>query len=201
MKKISIIIIFISLLMLIGCEHNKEVIFRDKSYKQMQKEQECITYESEDKEIIKIEKLQSDKFEGTYNDEVYVIEGDLDNLTVNYPNGVRGTETSSTNYYSEDIDDKYPSIGEFWGLLLLDRRMKGTRDENGYTSSFFHFLLGAIILIASIISIVNPEGAFYLERGWKFKDAEPSDAYLELTKVGGIIGIIIGVIVLFTSCS
>lgn len=201
MKKISIVIVFISLFMLIGCENNKEVIFRDQSYKQIQKEQDSIIYESESKEIIKVEEIQINKFEVTYKDELYVIEGDLDNLTVNYPNGVRGTETSSTSYYSGEIDGKYPRILQFWELLLLDGRMKGTRDKNGYTSSFFHFLAGVIILIVSIITIVNPEGAFYLERGWKFKDAEPSDEYLELTKIGGVVGVIIGVIILFTSCS
>lgn len=201
MKKKCIIIIFISLLMIIGCENNKEVIFRDKSYKQTLKEENCIIYESESKEVIKVEEIQSDKFEVTYNEEVYVIEGQLDNLTVNYPNGVSGAETSSTTYYSGEIDDKYPTIVQFWELLMLDRRMKGTRDENGYEGSFYQFLLGVIILIASVISVVNPEGAFYLERGWKYKDAEPSDEYLELTKVGGVVGIIIGVIVLFTSCS
>lgn len=38
---------------------------------------------------------------------------------------------------------------------------------------------------------------WYMSNGWKFKDAEPSDAALFMGRLGGIIGTILGLIVLF----
>ena len=60
-----------------------------------------------------------------------------------------------------------------------------------------HVLFGLIFIVCGIINVVSPETGWYLSRGWQFKDAEPSDAALTWSRVGGVIGIILGILICF----
>ncbi|MED5018810.1 hypothetical protein P9847_15985 [Paenibacillus chibensis] len=58
---------------------------------------------------------------------------------------------------------------------------------------------GLIFTVIGILNIVNPNFAWYLKEGWKVDgDSEPSDSYVALTKIGGVIGVVFGVILFFT---
>ena len=57
----------------------------------------------------------------------------------------------------------------------------------------------AILLVgAGAFYVVSPEKAWHWNVGWRFKDAEPSDASLSFNRIIGIVLIILGVIALFT---
>ena len=43
-----------------------------------------------------------------------------------------------------------------------------------------------------LFNVLAPRAAWYLSYGWRFKDAEPSDAALMMARIGGVIAIIIG---------
>ena len=56
-----------------------------------------------------------------------------------------------------------------------------------------------VALCAFAIGGVNlflPELAFFFREGWKFKDAKPSELFITLTQVSGMVFIAIGVLVL-----
>lgn len=61
------------------------------------------------------------------------------------------------------------------------------------------FLIGLIALIIGVVNIASPETAWYLSDGWKYKDAEPSDEALLLTRVGGGSAILIGLGFMFAN--
>lgn len=61
--------------------------------------------------------------------------------------------------------------------------------------------LGFIILAIGIFNTVSPRTAWFLDVGWKFKDAEPSEEGLGLKRLGGIVMIIIGLAVMLGACS
>ena len=46
------------------------------------------------------------------------------------------------------------------------------------------------------LSIRHPEDAIYLANFWRFRDFEPSDAYIRWTRVGGVFYIIVAVAVI-----
>jgi hypothetical protein len=48
-----------------------------------------------------------------------------------------------------------------------------------------------IISIFLIVGIVNPRFAWEMSEGWKFKDAEPSEAYLVMTRISSVIILIV----------
>ena len=57
----------------------------------------------------------------------------------------------------------------------------------------------ALILLLLVLGIGNaafPKAAWYLETGWKIKDAEPSDAALAWNRGIGIVVIVVAVIMM-----
>lgn len=60
--------------------------------------------------------------------------------------------------------------------------------------AFLMVLLGAL-------NFVNPRLGWYLSDGWRFRDAEPSDAVLVMNRVLGGIFILVGLVVGMTTCS
>lgn len=59
-------------------------------------------------------------------------------------------------------------------------------------------MIPIICILIGIFNLAAPEAAWYLSRGWQFKDAEPSDAALVMARVGGAAAILIGVVLLFS---
>jgi len=57
--------------------------------------------------------------------------------------------------------------------------------------------LVALLLIGfGLLEVINPRITWYLSEGWKFKDAEPSDLYLAVSRVVGAVLVLIGLGVL-----
>lgn len=54
-----------------------------------------------------------------------------------------------------------------------------------------------IISISGVLAIVSPHSIWMISHGWKYKDAEPSDISLVLTRISGGVMIIAAVIVWF----
>lgn len=57
-------------------------------------------------------------------------------------------------------------------------------------------MFGFILLAVSLFHLLAPRLAWSLHIGWKLKNAEPSDAYLAMARVGGGIGCVVSVIML-----
>lgn len=60
-------------------------------------------------------------------------------------------------------------------------------------------MVGAILLMVfGMFNIACPRISWYLEYGWWYKNAEPSDAALIFARAGGVAGIILGIMLLFS---
>ncbi|GIP25875.1 hypothetical protein J23TS9_10050 [Paenibacillus sp. J23TS9] len=58
---------------------------------------------------------------------------------------------------------------------------------------------GILFIVIGILNIVKPNFAWYLKEGWKIDgDSEPSDNYIVLAKIGGVIALVMGIIFFFT---
>ena len=56
-----------------------------------------------------------------------------------------------------------------------------------------HLLYGVVFLIISILMLVKPRFMLMFGRKWKYKNAEPSDFAIEVSKITGILGILVGI--------
>ncbi|WP_336774682.1 DUF6199 family natural product biosynthesis protein [Paenibacillus sp. MMO-58] len=54
-------------------------------------------------------------------------------------------------------------------------------------------LVGVIFIVLGILNLLYPRAGWYMQYGWRFKNAEPSDASLVMGRISGIIGIVIGI--------
>lgn len=54
---------------------------------------------------------------------------------------------------------------------------------------------GAVMVLVGVISVISPARGWWLSAGWKFRNAEPSDAGLFMTRVGGVALIFAGIYV------
>lgn len=114
-------------------------------------------------------------------------------VTITYPDGSTFWDTvtsrgSGSSGWSDDYkDDAYVS-----GWTLADV-VRQTMPEPANTG----MIIGGLILIAlGVCSLAFPRGLWFLGYGWHFKSAEPSDAALGITRVSGIVTIILGVVLL-----
>lgn len=59
-----------------------------------------------------------------------------------------------------------------------------------------HPFVAPLLCGVGIFNLAAPKASWYLSYGWRFKDAEPSDEAITLSRIGGGITIVIGVIML-----
>jgi len=59
-----------------------------------------------------------------------------------------------------------------------------------------HPFVALLLCGVGIFNLAAPKASWYLSYGWRFKDAEPSDAAITLSRIGGGIAVVIGVIML-----
>ena len=111
-------------------------------------------------------------------------------LEITYPNGAfwsaSVTESDGTYGWNEEYDMKgtvYPT-GDTLETVLHNA---GVTYISSGQSGEKSVLLLLVLLGVGIFSAAYPYGAWYLERGWYYKDAEPSDAALLFNRVVGIL--------------
>lgn len=56
-----------------------------------------------------------------------------------------------------------------------------------------------LLLLIGLFHVFLPQASWYLSIGWKLQDAEPSDAYLTMSRVGGVIASLVAIIALIAS--
>ena len=51
-----------------------------------------------------------------------------------------------------------------------------------------------VLIIISLVAVFSPQTAWYWREGWQYRNVEPSDAALIAVRIGGVIGLIIGIV-------
>ncbi len=115
-------------------------------------------------------------------------------VTFTYPDGETYTWTEtdigSTGGTSLNFDfSKYPDGMELQSVLERENPSKPKKTEKNVPLILLLLLIGAI-------NTAFPRAAWYLEMGWKLKDAEPSEAALGANRAAGVLALVIGVIMM-----
>ena len=124
--------------------------------------------------------------------------------TITYPNGSTYTEQSlvkNGTIVKEIITSEgFDSQGYLQGDHLVDAvkqayNLKEQRkDENQKDISFLIF--GVICLVLGFIQFRYPEGIWYMKHWWCVDGGEPSDMYLDMSRAGGGLSMILGLILM-----
>ena len=177
MKRVfSILFVLLLSLSLAGCGQHENIYTVSKNGKNFQ-----------------INRLEKTISEGNYTYHYKLTGTDSSfNVTITYPNG-------STYWYNQSgmtgqggWSDDYAEDAYTSGDILVD-----VLQEQVPASANPGKIIGAISVIAlGLLYSVFPNVFWYLRYGWRYKDAEPSDAALILARIGGIIAVVIGIVLL-----
>ena len=143
---------------------------------------------------------QYDGSSGTISDGAHTysyscVPGSRHSVTFTYPDGETSTWTENSGggwgTSSPNLDlSKYPS-----GLTLKSVLERGGKADRVRTSQKNVGLIVVFLLIGAV-NTAAPKAAWFLEVGWKLKDAEPSDAALAWNRGIGILLLVIAAVML-----
>lgn len=132
--------------------------------------------------------------DGTHTYE-YTLQGNSGSarIHINYPNGaVYSWQTRNHIGYggwTDDYDETLYADGDILCDVILEHAPKPDIGLKAVVAVF----LGAF----GIFCIKSPETIWYLENAWKFKNAEPSELSLIITRISGGMCISIAVVLIF----
>ncbi len=129
----------------------------------------------------------------SHYDEVYKYQVSGSRYEITYPDNSTYWWSQQGNFGSGGFSDDYNEAKYVSGDVLVDVLSSKYESSNTQKS----FLLIIILLIIGIWHVVSPYSTWYLNYGWRYKNAEPSDTALFLARFSGIVTIIIALILLF----
>lgn len=161
-----------------------------------------VNMEGKDYEVDSVNKTISD---GTYIYQYEIVWDSYDaveeyEVTVNYPDdsvywekkSYRDEVSDFTGGWSEDYGKNDYASGEILCNVLGDEIEK----EKVTKTDPMKFIIIIVLVVVGIMNITSPSTAWYLEYGWRYKDAQPSDEAIAMNRFGGIIAIIAAVAIL-----
>lgn len=115
----------------------------------------------------------------------YAVRGDT--TTITYPNSAQFYWTQDGYLGAGGWDDHYDPQTYTDGDMLINVIDETTPEpKNG------NFLAGLLLAALGAFYTFAPHAAWYLSRGWLYKNAEPSDAALILARISGVIMMVLG---------
>ncbi len=144
----------------------------------------------------------------TYEGSEYHYQTDATSVKITYPNGIDYERVYQGSGYTEALSDGtdlmndsyFTKNGFLTPYVIINQVLAYTPNASGVnTDSGMLPIIGFIALIIGIGTTASPKTAWYLRYGWRFKDAEPSEASLMLNRIGGIVAIVVSGVILFST--
>ena len=139
-----------------------------------------------------------DTVNGTISDGLYTylyeIEGTSDrrSTTITYPGGAQYYWTQSSGGGLGGWSDDYDLSRYIDGDTLLNvLEMSAPKEYSG------HPVVGLLLIALGAWYVLAPHSAWYLSYGWRYRDAEPSEAALIISRISGIAVILFGIFTIF----
>lgn len=140
-----------------------------------------------------VDRINGTIFDGTYTYQ-YNFMGDADDYSfdVTYPDGVTYYWDYAGGVGQGGWSDDYDDALYVDGAVLCEVVAENALPPIGS----WKIIVPALLIIIGVLNAVVPQTAWRLEYGWRYKNAEPSDTALVLNRIGGIIAIVIGGVIL-----
>ena len=180
----TIIISILILLSLTGCGNDTVTVVERGSY--------FVTVNGEELTVDPINQTITAE-----NGDVYTYTMTDESVTFTYPNGYEyfWNFTSGIGYGGlSDTPDGYRYLDYMELEAALDQEIEAVRPSK--KSRPGHIFFACFCFLIGGLNLAFPYAGWYLKYGWRYKDAEPSDAALVLNRVLGGIIVIAGIIFL-----
>ncbi|TCT16726.1 hypothetical protein EDC18_10121 [Natranaerovirga pectinivora] len=197
MKKIVIYLILLTIL-ISGCSKRiRSFEYRGVNYRYEEKLHDgtlVYTAENENKSPITIKPGHNENYDRMYeiqieNEEYTVTKRISGKIDIKYPNGQEGYYHRTEKGIQRQGVTGYETPDTIVRFVVKDQE-KSRRSIIKINWQFLFY--GLITTGVGYIAYVCPEIFWYLNSGWKYKNAEPSDFYKTLTSTCGILGMVVG---------
>lgn len=140
-----------------------------------------------------------DQQQGTIWDgqDTYHYAADSSGITITYPDDETYTWKKVNGFGAGTCSPGFDAAKFRDPFLLLD--VIENASSAGALPKPGHIGIGVFLLLVGIFHTGWPYRAWYLSRGWMYKDAEPSDVASVIFRISGIVAIIMGVLLLLTA--
>ncbi len=120
----------------------------------------------------------------------FSIDQGRDSITITYPNGSSywWSQSRDMGGWSPDYDETAYTDGDTLCQLVRLGLPKGGPDGK--------VLCALALMLLGLLHLAFPKAAWYISYGWRYKDAEPSDAALIFARIGGVAAMILGFLLL-----
>ena len=170
----AFVLTFLLLLLLTGCREKPSLI-------------RTVTYM--DQEYT----LDQEKQTITHNGDLYHYRVSGNEITLEYPNQAVYHQTDHGGAIASGWTDNYDDTRYVPGDVLI-RVLYANSPPSRRTGNP---LVGLLFLAVGLWYAISPNSSWYLSHGWRYKNAEPSDLALGLTRAGGIFAILLGILAFF----
>ena len=129
----------------------------------------------------------------TMNDQVYTFESDYKTVTITYPNGATWYRTTEGSFAHSGWSDDYDPERYVPGDTLYDiiyQAPKPKRTNPGVP------IFSILCILIGIVNTAFPYVSRFLRHGLHVQNAEPTDDSLTLIRIGGVVSIILGIVLL-----
>lgn len=130
----------------------------------------------------------------THGDDVFRYTVGGRTVEITYPDGSTYFRTYDSAGWHGGWSDDYSEDRYIPGDTLVELLSDGARRKRVPA-----ILLSSVCSFLAIggFNAISPQTSWYLSYGWRFKNAEPSDAALLLGRCGGVLAAVIGLFLLF----
>ena len=112
-------------------------------------------------------------------------------VDITYPDGSTYWRQQQGSFGQGGWSDNYDENRYVAGDVLCDVLEEKAPKESNPDNLFITIILSGV----GIFNIISPNTAWYLQYGWRYKDAKPSDVALTMNRILGGVVIIIAVII------
>lgn len=127
----------------------------------------------------------------TEDKDVYHYTYDDGNITITYPNGATYWESSTAGGWDNDYDPERYIEGD---VLAQQLNQAYQYSRKNWDSVFLVGLICLIIIGLCIVDIIHPDIFYRLRYGLWVQNAEPTEFAMTMSRIGGIVGIVLSVI-------
>ena len=111
---------------------------------------------------------------------------------IDYPDGAIYHWTETIHGGAGGWSDDYDESSYIPGNVLIH-----AIEQNQPRERIGNIGIGLLLLGLGAMNFFFPEIPFHLRYGWAVENAQPSDAYLITTKIGGVVAAIVGLVLCF----
>lgn len=175
-----LILLLLAAFLMFGCAQTQSVYTVDVSYNGVDME---FTVDTENGTITDGEHVYTYDWDGSDSDH---------NATITYPNGATYYESMSGGVGNMGWSVGYdPDTYVDGDTLIYVLSVSAPEEPSGNP------VVGLILIALGAFYTFAPHAAWYLSYGWRFKDAEPSDAALIISRISGVAVAVFGLFTLF----